>query len=195
MQQTGSDNDLSPVWRQAIIWYNAGILVIVMFRNDFPLAVGSTNNVYQLMSYKTTCRLYNNISQILLLCKTSGYHDKFHFTKSLEVCYWSLKRDGLKYITFYVKKHIATLAMCYNPSLVRGKPLGACAFVKLVYWTAKWQPSCLCLNVLLIVTPKIWQPKINFSVLWIFIHHQKIYPKANNIQQETDLFYYLWHIS
>ena len=102
---------------------------------------------------------------------------------------------GLKYITFYVKKYIATLAMCYNPSLVRGKPLGACAFVKLVYWTAKWQPSCLCLIVLLTVTPTIWQPKINFSVLWIFNQLQNIYPIANDIQQETDLFYYLWHMA
>ena len=40
---------------------------------------------------------------------------------------------GLNYITLYVQKHIASLAMCYNPSLVRDKPLGAPIFVKLVY--------------------------------------------------------------
>ena len=40
---------------------------------------------------------------------------------------------GSKYITFYVQKHIAPLAMCYNPPRVRDKPLGAPAFVKLVY--------------------------------------------------------------
>ena len=34
---------------------------------------------------------------------------------------------------FYVHKHIAHLVMCYNPSLVRDKPLGAPAYVKLVY--------------------------------------------------------------
>ena len=32
-----------------------------------------------------------------------------------------------------LKKHVAPLTMCYNPPLVRGKPLGAPTFVKLVY--------------------------------------------------------------
>ena len=32
---------------------------------------------------------------------------------------------GLGHITFYVKKHVAYLAMCYNPPVVRGKPKGA----------------------------------------------------------------------
>ena len=39
----------------------------------------------------------------------------------------------LKQITFYVQKHIATLALCYNSVLVPGKPLGAPASVKLLY--------------------------------------------------------------
>ena len=41
---------------------------------------------------------------------------------------------GLKYITFYVQKHIAPLAMCYNLPLVRDKPLAAPIFVRLVYF-------------------------------------------------------------
>ena len=41
--------------------------------------------------------------------------------------------QGLKYIMFYVQKPIAPLTMCYNLLLVRNKPLGAPAFVKLVY--------------------------------------------------------------
>ena len=40
---------------------------------------------------------------------------------------------GLKLIAFYVQKHKAVLAMCHNPSLVRDKPLGAPASVKLVF--------------------------------------------------------------
>ena len=40
---------------------------------------------------------------------------------------------GLKLITFYVQKHIAFLAMCHKPPLVRDKPLDAPASVKLVY--------------------------------------------------------------
>ena len=41
----------------------------------------------------------------------------------------------LKYIAFYVQKHIAPLAMCYNPRLVHDKPLGAPAFAKLIFVT------------------------------------------------------------
>ena len=37
------------------------------------------------------------------------------------------------YITFYVQKHIAPLAKCYNPPLVRDKPLGVPAIVNLIY--------------------------------------------------------------
>ena len=35
---------------------------------------------------------------------------------------------GLKYITFYVQKHIAHHAMWYSSPLVRDKPLGAPGF-------------------------------------------------------------------
>ena len=41
---------------------------------------------------------------------------------------------GLKLITFYVQKHIATLEMCHNQPLVRNKAEGVPAFVKLDYW-------------------------------------------------------------
>ena len=57
--------------------------------------------------------------------------------KSLGVCYWSVKmprceceEHGLEYITFYVQKHIAHLAVCSWPQLVCDGPLGAAAFVK-----------------------------------------------------------------
>ena len=92
----------------------------------------------------TNCRLYSNISQILLLYKTWGYYNKFDATKSLGACYWSCwcikipQREyighGLKLITFYVQKHIAALAMCHIPPLAHDKPLGAPASVKPVYW-------------------------------------------------------------
>ena len=36
---------------------------------------------------------------------------------------------GLEYITFYVKKHMAYLAVCSGPLPVRDQPLGAPAFV------------------------------------------------------------------
>ena len=52
------------------------------------------------------------------------------------VGYWCVKlpqcgymKHGLKHITFYVQKHIAALAMCYNPVFVFDKPLGAPASV------------------------------------------------------------------
>ena len=59
--------------------------------------------------------------------------------KSLGVYYWCVKipkwgymEHGLKYIAFYVKK-IAPSAICYNLLLIRDKPLGVLAFVKLIY--------------------------------------------------------------
>ena len=89
----------------------------------------------------TNCRLYSNIAQILLTTiQNMGDYNKFDSTKSLG-CYWYVKipqcgcmEHGLKHITFYVQKHITSLALCYNPSLVGGKPLGVQASVKLVYW-------------------------------------------------------------
>ena len=41
--------------------------------------------------------------------------------------------QGLKHIMLYVKKHVAALAMCYNPALVHAKLLGVPVSVKLVY--------------------------------------------------------------
>ena len=40
---------------------------------------------------------------------------------------------GLWCITFYVQKHMTPFAMCYNLSLICDRPLGAPAFVKLIY--------------------------------------------------------------
>ena len=52
-------------------------------------------------------------------------------------------------IKFYVKKkQIAPLTKCYNPPIVRNKPLGAPAVVKLVY-SIKNIPKCfqLCSSI------------------------------------------------
>ena len=38
----------------------------------------------------------------------------------------------LKYITFYVQKHIAPLTLCYYLPVVRDKALGALAFMRLL---------------------------------------------------------------
>ena len=84
-------------------------------------------------------RLYCNISQILLLYKTWGSHHKFDCTKSLGVYYWCVKirfgylDHGLRYIAFYVQKHITHLEIFYNRPLVRDKPLRAPAFLRLIY--------------------------------------------------------------
>ena len=41
---------------------------------------------------------------------------------------------GLEYITLYVKKHIAPLAVCSGPLLVCDGLLGAPAFMRLTYY-------------------------------------------------------------
>ena len=40
---------------------------------------------------------------------------------------------GLEYTTFYVKKHIAPLAICSNPPLARDKLIGPPVFMRPVY--------------------------------------------------------------
>ena len=42
---TGSDNDLSPGWRQAIIWTNAGILLIG------PLVTNFSENLIEIQTF------------------------------------------------------------------------------------------------------------------------------------------------
>ena len=41
---------------------------------------------------------------------------------------------GLKHISFYVQKRVVAMGMCYNPVLVRDKPLGSPTSVKRVYY-------------------------------------------------------------
>ena len=60
--------------------------------------------------------------------------------KSLEVCYWCTKipqwgcmEHWLRYIKFYIQEAITPWAMCYKPRLVYNKPLGAPAYVRLIY--------------------------------------------------------------
>ena len=64
--------------------------------------------------------------------KSLGYitdMSKYH-----NVGIWSIMEYGLEYITFYVQKHVAHVAICFNPPLVRENSLGATAFVRLTHW-------------------------------------------------------------
>ena len=45
---------------------------------------------------------------------------------------------GLKHISFYVQQRVVAMGMCYNPVLIRDKPLGARASVKRVYCSTWW---------------------------------------------------------
>ena len=79
----------------------------------------------------------------------------WYYNKSLGICYWCVKipqygymERELKPITLYVQKRISALTMCYNPGLVRDKPLGVSASVKLVYcnhsrWNIKFVEELL----------------------------------------------------
>ena len=85
--------------------------------------MSSPNNVYQLISRTTNCRLYSNISQILLLyIKYGGIIKNLTPWNPWGVFYWYVKmprfggvEHGLKYVMFYVQKHIAYLAACSGP--------------------------------------------------------------------------------
>ena len=69
------------------------------------------------------------------------YHNKCDSTKSMGTYYWCVRipqcgymKHGLKHILFYIEKHPAHRAVCYNFLFVRDKPLGAPTFVKIVYF-------------------------------------------------------------
>ena len=69
-----------------------------------------------------------------------GYYNKFDSTKSMGAYYWYVKipqwwymDHGLKDIAFYVQKQIAHWAVCYNYPLVRDKPIGTAAYVRVIY--------------------------------------------------------------
>ena len=73
--------------------------------------------------------LYDIIGGMFLMCQNATMQVYGH---------------GLKLNTFYVRKHIAGLAICHNQVLVRDKPLGVPASVKLVYstWSTLKQLDC-----------------------------------------------------
>ena len=114
--------------------------------------------------------MYSHISQLLLLYKMWRYYNKFDSTKSLGVYYWCVKipqckymENGLKYITFYVQKHIVHLVMYYDTLLVHDKPLGAPTLVKLL--------NCDCICVLKNTVVESVQ-RICSSIKWHWSHGQ-----------------------
>ena len=84
--------------------------------------------------------MHSNISQILLLYETWRYYNKFDSTKSLGVRYRCVKipqcgkmEHGLRYIAFYVQKHITPGTVVITSLLFRDKLQEAPASVKRVY--------------------------------------------------------------
>ena len=86
------------------------------------------------MSSWANCQLCGNVSLILLLYKTWGYHNKFESLKSFRVCYWYVKmpwcgcvEHGLEYITFYVEKTYSCFSSVFwFPSVSRRVNRGGC---------------------------------------------------------------------
>ena len=82
---------------------------IVLFQSYFFPSGEQPNNVYQLISRTTYCRLYSNMSQMLMLHKVWLYYNKFDSTKSFRVYHWYVQmprcgcmEHGL-YIAVYVQ--------------------------------------------------------------------------------------------
>ena len=82
---------------------------IILFHNGFTSSGEQPEQCILAHNSTTNCRLCSNISQILLLCKTWGYYNKFDSTKSFGAYYWYVTisqceymKHGLKHITFYV---------------------------------------------------------------------------------------------
>ena len=68
---------------------------------------------------------------------------------------------GLEHITFYVKKHMAYLAVCSGPLPVRDQPLGAPAFVTRICLLKPAHQIPACMVIQLIVG------SVKYSLLWI----------------------------
>ena len=125
---------------------NSGIVIGYCYnspvsRRNFPLRWAARTPYISLCVITTNCRLYSNISQIVILYKAWRYSSKFDSPKSFGVYYWCVKipqcghmEHGLKYIALYVPKHITSCTVVITPLLFRDKPLGVSASVKRVYW-------------------------------------------------------------
>ena len=85
----------------------------------------------------THCRLYSNISQILLLHQTWQYYNKIDSMKSSGVRHGCVTipqlEHGLKDIAFYVQKPIPPSTVVITSLLVRDKPLVMPPSVQLFY--------------------------------------------------------------
>ena len=115
------------------------IITIVPFHNDFPLAVSNLNNVNQLMHY-------NNQLPLVKQCfykhccntKHGGIIANVNLRNlvgggggGLLICpipQWGVCRAWIK-------------RSCHNFPLVRDKPLGAPAYVRLVFWRLFLDPK------------------------------------------------------
>ena len=120
-----------------------------------------------LSARRTNCRLQSNISQILLLYKTCGYHNKFDSLKSLGVCYWYVKIQqsgytghGLALFMFYVQKIWHLLGSVVGFPLASDKLLGAPAFMRPAY------RMCIYSVESLLSSNRIW--KMTKTTRWVF---------------------------
>ena len=115
---------------------------IVLFQLFFTQRWAARTKLINLQVRTTNCRLYSNISQILLLYKTWGIITNLTLWNwnPWGICYWYVEvpqfgymEHGLEYITFYVQKQMAPLAVCSGLPLVGDGPLGAPEFLKFAY--------------------------------------------------------------
>ena len=74
---------------------------------------------------------------------------------------------GLEYITFYIKKHIAYLAVCSGPLPVRDQPLGAPAFVTLICLLKPVLIYPLCYQIPACMVIQLIVGSVKYSLLWI----------------------------
>ena len=118
--------------------------LIVLYHNSFsPSGEQPKQRLLISLEVRTTnCRLYSNISQILLLCKTWGYYNKFDIIKPFRGCYRYVKRKyhnagtGIYWAwirIYYVLCYYSAFRGLFWSPLVCDKPLEVPPFVKLAY--------------------------------------------------------------
>ena len=96
------------------------------YQMDYFMVIGSTEYSYFSSNDEAVILTTSPFHWTEILCQTYSPVSQLFFPQ----CRYM--EHGLEYIPFYLKKHMASLAICCNP-LVRDKPLGVPEFVILLY--------------------------------------------------------------
>ena len=98
---TGSDNGLLPGRRQAIIWTNAGILLIV------PLGTNFSENLIEILTFSFTQTLLWSHQSVAWICNSKSHNIVGSNYLSMPWIFWVQDSPEIDKITSFKHSHIA----------------------------------------------------------------------------------------